>query len=114
MFKYIPELETFKYDISIEVTNPKIIRPIIYEKDGSTKLMIPNEARQRNFSYSSNLYVDLVITNRWYNERNELLKGKKKINGVNLGKIPIMIGSQYCVLNNFNLNKLKIAFPVVI
>ena len=106
LFKYIPELETFKYDISIEVTNPKIIRPIIYEKDGSTKLMIPNEARQRNFSYSSNLYVDLVITNRWYNERNELLKGKKKINGVNLGKIPIMIGSQYCVLNNFNLNKL--------
>ena len=107
LFKYIPEYEDFKYKINIEVINPRIVRPIIHEKDGCTKLMLPNEARQRNFSYSSNLYVDLVINNKWFNDENQLFKGKKYINRVNLGKIPIMVGSQYCVLNNFNLKKMS-------
>ena len=103
LFKYISELDDFKYNINISVVNPRITKPIIYEKDGSTTIMSPNEARQRNFSYSSNLYVDIVIDNKWYTEEHEIQKGKKKILNVNLGKIPIMIGSHYCVLNDVNL-----------
>ena len=100
LFKYLPECDDFKIKMNIRVFNPRIIRPTIYEKDGSTKLMTPNEARQRNFCYSSNLYVDICIENKWYDDYNEPVNGTKTIRNINIGKIPIMIGSNYCILNS--------------
>ena len=100
LFKYLPECDDFKIKMSIRVFNPRIIRPTICEKDGSTKLMTPNEARQRNFCYSSNLYVDICIQTKWYDDFNELVNGTKTIRNISIGKIPIMIGSNYCILNN--------------
>jgi DNA-directed RNA polymerase II subunit RPB2 len=104
--KYIHDLEDFKYTILIDFTNPRLIRPIINEKDGSTKIMTPSDARQRNFSYSSNLYVEMNIHTKWYDDNNELNACKKIIKNVNLGKIPIMVGSKYCILENpyFKIN----------
>ena len=104
--KYIPEIEDFKYTINIKVLKPVLTRPIIYEKDGSTKVMTPTDARQRNFSYSSNLYVQLHIHIKWYDANNEKQECKKLMNNVNIGKIPIMVGSNYCILENphFRIN----------
>jgi len=104
--KYLPELDDFKYTIYINVSKPVMTRPMIYEKDGSTKLMTPTDARQRNFSYSSNVYVEFKIHIKWYDNDNKKEECKKIMRNVNIGKIPIMVGSNYCILENpyFKIN----------
>ena len=104
--QYIPEVNKFKYILIIEIKNPCLNKPVIYEKDGSTKIMTPNDARQRNFTYSSVLNVDVHITSKTYNYDNngnieqEYIIENKTLNNVLLGKIPIMVKSNYCVLRN--------------
>jgi DNA-directed RNA polymerase beta subunit len=94
---YIPDKDMFEYQLDIEMHNPLLTKPMIHEKDGSTKIMTPNDARQRNFSYSGTLYVDVhfhvssVKDGQVYHER-------KIIKKVNIGKIPIMLRSNYCIL----------------
>ncbi len=106
--QFIPEVNKFKYVLHIEIKNPVLSKPVIFEKDGSTKLMTPNDARQRNFTYSSALYVDVHVTTKTYQSPDEnpnltqddpeYLIEKKSINNVLLGKIPIMVRSNYCIL----------------
>jgi len=98
--KYLPEIEDFKYTIRITFTNPRMIRPFVNEKDGSTRIMTPNDARQRNFSYSSNLFVNMTIYHKWYDDALRLNECRKVMKNVNIGKIPIMVGSNYCILEN--------------
>lgn len=99
-FQYLNELEKFKHSLSIEVKNPQLMKPIIYEKDGSTKNMTPNDAKLRNFTYSSVINVDIVITAKTLNDDGQYTIDTKQITGVSLGKIPIMVRSNYCILKN--------------
>tara|TARA_B110000093_G_C12968443_1_gene410931 strand:+ start:550 stop:4176 length:3627 start_codon:yes stop_codon:yes gene_type:complete len=103
---YIEDKDLYKYQISITIKNPQISKPIIHEKDGKFKIMTPNEARQRNLCYSGNLYVDMMIEVQYidYDEETDEIDYKivckdKEIKNINLGKIPIMVNSNYCVLN---------------
>lgn len=102
LHKFNANICDFKYNINLRVQNPRLNKPVICEKDGSTKLMTPFEARQRNFSYSSAIFVDIVIINKWYDENEVLQSNEKIIKNINIGKIPIMVGSDYCVLTNIN------------
>lgn len=97
---YNPETEKFKYHLTLIIENPTLMKPIIYEKDGSTKNMTPNDARLRNFTYSSSINVDLAITTKMLDDNGEYVIESKRINGVSLGKIPIMVKSNYCILKN--------------
>jgi len=100
---YIPELEKFRFILSLDIRNPVLNKPSITEKDGSTKIMTPNDARQRNFTYASNLTVDIEITTKTFNDEiNEYVEEKKEIKNVPIGKIPIMVKSNYCTLRNIN------------
>ena len=90
--KVIDEFET------LEVNNCKInfrkisISPVLHtESDGETSSLFPHEARLRNLSYLSSLYVDIDI------EHNNVVQSYPK---TFLGKIPIMIKSNYCNLYN--------------
>lgn len=99
--QYLPEFDKFKYVMVIEVKNPVLNKPIIYEKDGSIKIMTPNDARQRNFTYSSNVTIDLHITAKTLDaDGNTYSSESKQINNISLGKIPIMVKSNYCVLKD--------------
>ena len=99
--QYIPELQKFKYVLIMDVKNPVLLKPTLYEKDGSTKIMTPNDARQRNYTYSSNICVDIVISAKTLNtEDGEYAIDTKTINNVYIGRIPIMVKSNYCVLKN--------------
>lgn len=104
--KYIQEIEDFKYTITIHVSKPTLTRPIIHEKDGSTRVMTPTDARQRNFSYSSTLYTQFMFHIKWYDNDNKVNECKKIMKNVNIGKIPIMVGSDYCIMKNpyFQIN----------
>jgi DNA-directed RNA polymerase II subunit RPB2 len=108
--EYIPEKDLYKYQINLVITNPQISKPLIHEKNGTVKIMTPIEARQRNLCYSGNLHVDLHISVEYIDIDNNsddtecnIIYKNKIIKNVNLGKIPIMVNSKYCILKNSNI-----------
>lgn len=82
-------------------------RPTMTEADGSTQFMYPQEARARNLTYSSPLYVDMrkrVLCSRaadpesepdWQPDPSEPEEQNSKIY---IGKVPIMVRSNFCML----------------
>jgi DNA-directed RNA polymerase II subunit RPB2 len=100
---YLPEAGCYKYVVSVAMQNPALSRPLIYEKDGSTKAMLPNDARLRNLTYAAPLSVDICITAKtWSPEAREYVADNKRINAVSLGRVPVMVRSRYCALSHPN------------
>ena len=94
------EIEEF-YEVAvvIDMDNFKLYPPQIYENNGATKLMTPNESRLRNFNYASMYSIDLNI--RYDITDPSTLKTTqihKKMPKINLTRIPIMTKSSVCVL----------------
>lgn len=58
---YIKENDLYRLKIEINFKNLALFRPQIYENNGATKILFPQEARTRNFTYSSALMLDLEI-----------------------------------------------------
>ena len=97
-----------KYELEIEIVKQHMTPPNIHENNGRKKLMYPNEARLRNFTYSSNLYVIVNFkTKEYYGEGLSHCKESPKIclKNINLGKIPIMLYSKACILSKKNNKK---------
>ena len=94
-----------KTSLEIEITfkNFNIYRPQIQENNGATKLMFPQEARLRNFTYSSTMTLDIHIKYLVRNGKN--LENSqvyhKVIPNIHIGKIPIMLKSSICVLKQY-------------
>jgi DNA-directed RNA polymerase II subunit RPB2 len=55
--------ESGKYSLEVFITfeNYNMYRPQIHENNGAIKLMFPQEARLRNFTYASGMTIDLNI-----------------------------------------------------
>lgn len=106
---FLPSIRDYQYIMHINIVNPTLSKPIIHEKDGSTKIMTPNDARLRNFTYAGNLLVDIDITTKSYNiESGEYVTSCKKITDMSIGKLPIMVKSNYCVLNSIGQNTVNV------
>ena len=101
---YLPDVEKFKYIMSISIKNPVLSKPLIHEKDGSTKLMTPTDARSRNFTYSAPLSCDIHISAQVLNENGTYTEENKKILNINLGRLPVMVNSKYCILSDNHIN----------
>ena len=102
--EYLPDSNSYKYEIHIIYGDIHYGNPMIHENNGSSKLLYPQEARSRNMSYSMTLYVDMEIKILTKEPGSEDKIFTKKLNKINIGKIPIMLRSKYCLLNN---NKTK-------
>jgi DNA-directed RNA polymerase beta subunit len=106
--QYIPSDNVepqFKHSLKIFLKNPILKKPLICEKDGSIKTMTPNDARQRNFTYASPLYVDVHIYAKSIEDIEEKpIIANKIIKNVCLGKIPIMVKSEYCLSKNYEFS----------
>ncbi len=91
-----------EYEITLEFEKISIRKPTIFENNGATHPMLPNDARLRNLTYAAPLNVDVkVITTFIDNTRNGIRESKVRIfPNVHLGKIPVMVGSKYCLLND--------------
>ena len=101
---YIKEHQKYRLQIVINFENMSLYRPEIHENNGATKLMFPNDARLRNFTYNSNMTLDLnikYIIRRGENLENEETK-QVKLTKIQFGKIPIMLKSSICILNQYN------------
>ena len=97
--------QTKKHSLAIEINFGKFYlhRPQIHENNGATKVMFPNDARLRNFTYAANLSIDynikIIINKGDHGDATHIIN--KKLEKVHLGKIPIMLKSDHCVLNQF-------------
>merc|ERR1711871_564348 len=58
---YIPEMDKYTLEVKINFENFKLYPPQIHENNGATKLMLPQEAKLRNFTYAANMTIDLNI-----------------------------------------------------
>jgi len=90
-------------EILITFENFQIYRPQIYENNGAIKLMFPQEARLRNFTYASATTIDIHIKYIVRNGPNldNMQTHYKTIPKVHIGKLPIMLKSNICVLNQY-------------
>jgi len=98
---YNPKNGTYLLEIDISFSNFKLYPPQIHENNGATKVMLPEEAKLRNFTYASTMTVDLNI--KYTIRNNESTDIQKVIHRtlpkINIGKMPIMLKSSICVLN---------------
>ena len=97
--------KTGKYSLEMYITfsNFHIYRPQIHENNGAIKLMFPQEARLRNFTYASAMTVDINI--KYVIRDGENLDNvttlHKTLPKIHIGKLPIMLKSNICVLNQY-------------
>ena len=101
---YNKEFNKYGLEMFITFENFNIYRPQIHENNGATKLMFPQEARLRNFTYASNMTVDInikyVIRNGDGLENTQSIY--RKLPKIQIGKLPIMLRSNICVLTQYN------------
>ena len=100
----------YSFEMFITFENFHIYRPQIHENNGAIKLMFPQEARLRNFTYSSEMTIDINIKYVIRNGDNldNVSTLYKKIPKIHIGKLPIMLKSNICVLTqhkHFDHNK---------
>ena len=91
-----------EYEISLEFEKISIRKPTIFENNGAVHPMLPNDARHRNLTYAAPLNVDVKVTTTFIDHtRGSIRESKVRVfPNVHMGKIPIMVGSKYCLLND--------------
>ncbi len=107
---YDMTLKKYKLEVHITVQNLVIYRAQIFENNGATKLMFPSEARLRNFTYSSQMTCDFNV--KYIIRTGDQLENIKIENQIfkkiNIGRIPIMLKSNICILNHYKNNSADI------
>ena len=94
----------YKLEMFLTFNNFQIHKPQIHENNGATKLMFPAEARLRNFTYSSNITVDISVKylSRSGEDLEKVETNYKTLKRIVIGKMPIMLKSDLCVLTQLN------------
>ena len=98
-----PTFKKHSLEIFVTFENFNIYRPQIHENNGAIKLMFPQEARLRNFTYASAMTIDINIKYviRTGKELENTQTFHKTLNKIHIGKLPIMLKSSICVLTQY-------------
>lgn len=93
----------YKLEMIVTFENFRLYRPQIHENNGASKVMFPQEARLRNFTYASAMTVDLNIKVITRNGDDLHLEQHyhKVLPRIHIGKLPVMLRSSICVLNQY-------------
>jgi DNA-directed RNA polymerase II subunit RPB2 len=75
-------------------------KPIIYD-DNYTHYMFPNDARLRNMNYGTTIHYDVEVDFIYY-KGDEKLEHTITLNKIYLGRFPIMLQSDLCILKSLN------------
>lgn len=91
-----------EYEVQFEFENTSLRKPTIFENNGAILPMMPNDARLRNLTYASPLFVDVRVTTTFidHTKGGERTSRVRLFPNVHLGKIPVMVGSKYCLLHD--------------
>jgi DNA-directed RNA polymerase II subunit RPB2 len=76
-------------------------KPVIYD-DQHTHYMYPNDARLRNMTYGVTIHYDVDVDFIYYNENEERKEEHTTLEKIYLGRFPIMLQSDLCILQNLN------------
>ena len=105
--------QTHRLEIEVSFANLYLSRPQIHENTGATKILFPQEARLRNFTYASMMTVDMAVKYIVRGNSNGGVGGgnsggisaggditihHKVFPKIQIGKLPIMLKSCICVL----------------
>ena len=98
-----PKSGKYALEMFITFENFNIYRPQIHENNGATKLMFPQEARLRNFTYASAMTIDINVKFVVRNGENldNVQTFYKILPKIHIGKLPIMLKSNICVLTQY-------------
>ena len=101
---YDKDTKKYKVEMELNFENFNMYRPQIHENNGATKIMYPYEARLRNFTYSAQMVIDIVIKiiHRSGVNLSEEQYYNKRLSNIHIGKLPIMLKSDICVLNQYS------------
>lgn len=101
--EYNPIYKKNNIEVYITFENLQIEAPQISEINGVKNNLLPNKARLRNFNYSSTMFLDIyvqtIVRNGPTLENMQIFN--KIIPKVNIGKMPIMLKSNICILNSY-------------
>ncbi len=91
-----------EYEVALFFENVTLRKPTIFENNGAVLPMMPNDARMRNLTYASPLFVDVRIRTTFVDNTKggERQTRERLFPNVHLGKIPVMVGSKYCLLHD--------------
>ena len=91
-----------EYEVSITFQNVSLRKPTIFENNGAILPMMPNDARLRNMTYASPLFVDILVKTTFIDNTKggERQTRERLFPNVHMGKIPVMVGSKYCLLHD--------------
>ena len=96
-------LASIPLEIFVTFANFRIQRPQIHENTGAVKLMMPCEARLRNFTYGANMTLDIRI--KYIIRSGPKLSSEqtfhREMKGILIGKLPIMLQSSVCILSDW-------------
>ena len=100
-------VKKYKYEFRLSFENITYMKPRIQEATGRVKPMFPQEARIRNFTYAAQMFCDVRFTARTYKgvALTEMDEAVRVFSGVSLGKIPVMLGSSLCILNDYPMSR---------
>ena len=105
---WIESRKDYEVKIKVVLSNAQLIRPTTVEPDGSTHSMTPTEARRRGLTYASQMYVDVDIDaytlSGQAGEEPRYVHDHKKLSNVALGRIPVMVRSEYCIHADFHMH----------
>ena len=92
----------YEYEVALMFENVSLRKPTIFENNGAILPMMPNDARMRNLTYASPLFVDVRIRTTFIDNTKggERQVRERLFPNVHLGKIPVMVGSKYCLLHD--------------
>jgi DNA-directed RNA polymerase II subunit RPB2 len=97
---FVSDKEQYFLEVNISFVNFKLYPPQIHENNGATKMMLPQEAKLRNFTYASTMTVDIniqyIVRNTENMDNPKIIE--KSLPKINIGKLPIMLKSSVCVL----------------
>ena len=85
-----------KEDIEIRLGKIKVGKPEIHEADGSSHAITPAEARIRGLTYAAPVNVEITVKQQEQMESHD----------VEIGKIPVIVKSEYCNLNGMSKDEL--------
>mgnify|MGYP006422291661 FL=1 len=126
--EYDNETNQFKYQCNLYLGGKNVDKiyygkPVIYDKKPGSEdeenseerqhFMYPNEARLRNMSYAFTIHYDIEIEYKILIDNNSGKKGMEKfdihnsndvLEKVYLGKFPIMLQSNLCILKGMDKN----------
>ncbi|MBT3582915.1 DNA-directed RNA polymerase subunit B'' [Candidatus Woesearchaeota archaeon] len=88
-----PDVEEVKFEFgAVQVKKPTVV-----EADGSERILLPMEARLRNLTYASKVFIEVgIVVDGKERERTE----------VEIAELPVMLRSELCHLSGMNKKEL--------